>query len=180
MADVKKTVQEEMARRDAEDKVRRLEAENEELKKKLDAMKGKLDAMEKDAESGTEKKGDSLEQRLRWFEQRQDALDVANTLGVKVADGADVPDIQRAVVESHLGEVRQDATDEYLAGVYDHVKVQAKRDTQRQAYGGIENTLAGNRTPPAPRDRRDADDGPTELNAAQADQAFRENLRKRD
>ncbi|MFU8803619.1 MAG: DUF2213 domain-containing protein, partial [Bradymonadaceae bacterium] len=45
MEDVKQTLKDELERRDAADKASKLEAENAELKKKVDELNGKLDAM---------------------------------------------------------------------------------------------------------------------------------------
>jgi uncharacterized protein len=159
MDDIKKTVQDELQRRDADDKMKKLESENAELKKKIDELSGKLDAYaskedEKEDEDDKgepkkNKKADSFD-RMVWFKERQDALAVATRLGVKVEDSADVADIRRAVVKTKLGDrYRADGSEDYVAAAYDMIVLQAGDDQRRDAYSHIGQVLSA--PPVAPR-----------------------------
>jgi len=155
MSDVKKTVQEELARRDADEKAKKLADENEELKKKIDELQGKLDALTKKAEDAPEedeKKADSAADRLAWFKERTDALSVAQKMGLSGLDGADVPQIKQAVVKAHLGDgMRADASDAYFDAAYDIVKAQVEKKSQQDAYSGLASPAV-----PAPGHRQDS------------------------
>lgn len=151
MTDIQKTVQEELARRDAEDKAKKLEAENEELKKKIDELQGKLDAMKADMEEKGKEKTDSIADRLAWFEARQDALGVASAVGATVPENADVADIRRAVVAHRMGpNLRQDASDDYVAAAYDIIRQQAGEQKRQDAYDTIGKGLSQPAQQPAP------------------------------
>lgn len=169
--DIRKMVEEQLARRDSEDKLKRLESENEELKKKLDEMGkkmdelGKKDADKKDTDKEKEdadkededdkanedekdEKTDSIACRLKWFERRKDALEVAARVGAQVAESADIPDIKRAVVKAVHGQLpRTDSA--YISAAYDIIKSQAVPQAPQQpredAYAGIGQALF---TPP--------------------------------
>lgn len=175
--DIRKMVEEQFARKDSEDKLKRLESENEELKKKLDEMGkkmdelGKKDADKKDADKEKEdaenedeedenkdekdEKTDSITGRLKWFERRKEALEVAARVDAQVAESADIPDIKRAVVKAVHGQLpRTDSA--YISAAYDIIKSQAvpqfqtmyQQQPQRaDAYDGIGQALF---TPPAP------------------------------
>lgn len=147
MSDVKRTVQEELARRDADEKVKKLADENEELKKKVDELQGKLDVLskklEEDAASSDDekdKKTDSVN-KLAWFNARRDALDIAQKMGVQGLDDADIPEIKQAVVKARLGEVRADAGKAYFDAAYDILKAQVEKQIQQLNYAGITKPL---------------------------------------
>lgn len=172
--DIRKMVEEQLARRDSDDKLKRLESENEELKKKLDEMGKKMDefgkkeADKKDAEKEKEnedtenededdenkdsdeeegdKKTDSIAGRLKWFERRQDALEVAARVGAQVGEKADIPAIKRAVVKAVHGQLpRTDSA--YISAAYDLIKSQAgvqshgAQQPRTDAYSGIGQAL---------------------------------------
>ncbi len=174
--DIRKMVEEQLARRDSDDKLKRLESENEELKKKLDEMGKKMDEFgKKDAEKKDEKpkeddddepnvdgdekpkedddeskgeKADSIAGRLKWFERRQDALEVAARVGAQVGEKADIPAIKRAVVKAVHGQLpRTDSA--YISAAYDLIKSQAspqfqavyQQQPRTDAYSGISQAL---------------------------------------
>lgn len=155
-----------------------LKSQYDALKQKHDELQGQYDALKEQVES--EDAGDDEDDRMDWFDDRLDALNVADQMGVDVDDRADVPEIKRAVVEEHLGEMRQDATDDYIAGVYDHVRQKVREDKQRDRYDAIGDTLANNRTPSPDDDSDDSDDGgggDINLDAADTDRQFRRKFR---
>ena len=155
-----------------------LKANYDDLKEKYDKLQGQYDALKE----SNHDEGDGADDRMDWFEERSDALEVASAMGVDVPDRADVPDIKRAVVESHLGDIRTDASEDYLAGVYDHVRAQVETEQAKGRYDGINQALNGNRLPhnqPNRPNQRSAKSGPdnTRLDAAAAEQSFRDKFR---
>lgn len=166
--DIRKMVEEQLARRDSDDKLKRLESENEELKKKLDEMGkkmdefGKKDADKKDADKEKEdaenedeedenkdekdEKTDSIAGRLKWFERRKEALEVAARVDAQVSDKLDILDIKRAVVKAVHGQLpRTDSA--YISAAYDIIKSQTHTQSREDAYSGISQAIF---TPPAP------------------------------
>lgn len=106
---------------DGEDYMKRLDA----MCERMDAMMKRMDALMKpdDVEDGEEddtQRADSADDFLDRFEAHKRALDTAAKLGVEVKDRADTETIRRAVV-AHVGSSRSDASDEYIAGVFDAI-----------------------------------------------------------
>lgn len=141
------TEETEESRTDAlEDRIDRMADQVSALTKTVQALaEAQSGSGDEGGEETTETKNDEdredsdmdKEERLKWFEQRQDALDTADALGVDVPEGADVKDIQRAVVKDQRGDLRNDS-DEYIEAAYDLITddLDDREDREDSETGG--------------------------------------------
>src|SRR5690554_710423 len=188
--EVEDAVSQALKRRDADDKMEKLQKQNDALQEKLDKLQGKLDELEKrdtgeeekkDAD-GDEDKPDFLKKkdekdkktdsaRLDWFRERTDALNVARLVGDTGAlDGATVAELKRTVVQAQLGAgMRTDASDDYIEAAYDFVKTKAAQTVQREAYQPIVQGLSQ----PLQAPRADAYESPEDAYLKNLNSAFK-------
>lgn len=131
---------------ETKEKLDALEKEKADMEKKMDAMKAKIDAYEKMAEKNDEKdekeedKTDSKE-FVRLYNERNQALELAQLSGVKVDSTWTNAQLKSAIVRKHLGEeVRCDSA-EALQGAFDAV---AKMAPKKNSANHLENTFRRN------------------------------------
>lgn len=114
--------------------MQKLQGEYDACKKELDAMKAKSaeSEMGEDPDTEEEEMEDSLAARIAWAKQRADYLALAGIVGVTLdnADALDNAEIARAVAKAAHPTLRDDASDEYVAGMLDLLALQPGRQRE--------------------------------------------------
>jgi hypothetical protein len=107
-----------------------------------DLTAGKLAALETKVAADEQARTDSAEtdeQRLAWFGERSDLLALAKKHRCDEAEVAtlDNAGLRRAIVKTHVADLREDASDDYIAGVMSFLssdKAPAPKDERYQTF----------------------------------------------
>ena len=147
---------------------RKVSSARDALQGKLDAAMAELEKLKEDAKGKEDKKGDSekLAARIAFADQRTELLTLAKAHGVDMDDAkrADNAGIRLAVVKAALPSTPDDATADYVQGVFETLTRDGiKEPTEQRADAAWDHLSAGSGKYPDPKadnQRRDASDDP--------------------
>lgn len=121
--------------------IQALKTERDTAVAERDTLQGRVDALE-----GAKLTDEQVEaERLTWFNERVDALEVAKRYGVEGTDTLTNAALKKAVAEKAFDNARTDASDDYYAAMFDA----AKSKRAPEAGRGIKaptDLLGGSRT----------------------------------